>query len=97
MTKQTIVCYIETIFIKVIRVPWTRKQVPDTRAHKCTMLSLVNQGTIKKELSHLSEGRGPLKRDVTIKTLHTQVFLQRIFLGNMQSPFTTTCIYPDMD
>ena len=51
----------------------------------------------KKELSHLSEGRGSLKRDVTIKTLHTQVFLQRIFLGHMQSPFTTTCIYPDMD
>ena len=51
----------------------------------------------KEELSHLSEGGDPLKRDVTIKTLHTQVFLQRIFLGNMQSPFTTTCIYPDMD
>ena len=43
------------------RVSSTRKQVPDTGAHQCTMLSLRTQGMIiKKGFSHKSEGRGPL-------------------------------------
>ena len=47
MTKETKVCYIETIFIQVKQGTNARKQVPETSAHKCTLLSLVTKGIIK--------------------------------------------------
>ena len=48
------------MFIQVKQVSHTWKQNPNTSAQKCMLSLLVTQGNIRKELLHLSEGRGSL-------------------------------------